>query len=402
MKRLAWSSRRSGRQAGMALLEIMIGLTLGLFAVLIIVKSFSSVEQMARSGTGQADAQQRGALVAWRLNREFRMAGAGIGHSATAWGCRLNVWRNGARLLPRASAWPAPFDNLPTDLRLVPIAVSDNSGPGATDQVLLASSRGATGLTPLTATVQSATTIESGTTTGFRAGDLLLMTDATAVGDCQVGQIDSGFAPPIPGSAPSTAIPTGATTAIYNGPTGFANLPQPGDYVILNLGSTPSLQMVGVNALNQLVLFDSLNMMTGAEPVVLAENLRQFQVLYGIDNGGGGGVANDNIIDQWLPPSGIWAFNSLHSTTSNALQVKAVRMAVVIRAGTMQGRQGPSSLTLFGDLPAAQQVVVSLTTAERYDQFQVYDTVIALRNESAALCSEQRRAAAIPAPSICD
>jgi len=34
----------------MALLETMIGLTLGLLAVLVIVKSFASIEQFARAG----------------------------------------------------------------------------------------------------------------------------------------------------------------------------------------------------------------------------------------------------------------------------------------------------------------------------------------------------------------
>jgi type IV pilus assembly protein PilW len=386
----------------MALLETMIGLTLGLLAVLVIVKSFASIEQFARAGVAQADAQQRGALVSWRLVREIRMAGAGLGHSATAWGCRLNVWRAGARLLPRASSWPAPFANLPTTLLLTPVAASDQTGHGDTDQLIFASARGSAGTAPLTSSVVSASMIEAGSTTAYRAGDLLLMTDATAVSDCQVGQVDSHYAQPAVGTPAATAIPTGPDGTLYNGPIGFANLAQPADYTVLNLGSTPSLQLVGVNTMGQLVLLDALGMMTGTEPVVLAEQVRQFQVLYGIDDGIGGGVPNDNVIDRWVAPSGPWAFDTVHSAATPALQVKAVRIAVVVRAGSPQGRQGPASLTLFGDLPAPLQVIVPLTAAERFDQFQVYDMVIALRNGSAALCSEPRRAAAVPAPSICD
>jgi len=63
------------------------------------------------------------------------------------------------------------------------------------------------------------------------------------------------------------------------------NLPQPGDYTMINLGTTPTLQMIGVNALGQLVLLDAMGMMTGAEPVVLAENVVQLQVVYGLDDG---------------------------------------------------------------------------------------------------------------------
>ncbi|MGE0801502.1 MAG: PilW family protein [Lautropia sp.] len=388
------------RVRGIALLEAIIGLTLGLIALLVIVQSFASVERFTRAGAGQAEAQQRGATTSWRLLRELRMAGAGLGHAPAAWGCTLNVWRDGIQLLPRAGQWPAPFANLPQTLLLTPIAASDDSGPNDSDQLLFASGRGAAGVTPVTTSVISASQVQATSSTGYRAGDLLLLTDATTVGGCQVGEVDAGYIA-LPGVAAPQAIPTGAISARYNAPTGFTGLPQPGDYLMLNLGSTPSLQMLGVNDDRELVLLDALGMMTGAEPVVLAQNVRQFQVLYGLDDGVGG-VANDNVIDRWVAPNGAWAFGTLHSAATPALQVKAIRLAIVVQTDTPQGRDGPASLTLFEDLPPALQVTVPLAAAERGFQFQVYDSVIALRNEASALCAEHRRLAALPAPSICD
>jgi len=392
---------RGRAQAGMALLETVLGLVLGLVALLVIVQSYASIEQFTRSSGGQADAQQRGAVASWRLLRELRLAGAGIGHGPTLWGCTLNVWRAGVQLLPRASAWPAPFAGLPTAPLLVPVAVSDNTGPNGSDRLMFTAARGAAGVAPATTSIVSTSMIQSTSSSGYRAGDLLLVTDATTLGNCQVGQVDSTYLAPAGLPAPS-AIPTGAAGAPFNAPTGFANLPQPGDYTMINLGTTPTLQMIGVNALGQLVLLDAMGMMTGAEPVVLAENVVQLQVVYGLDDGVGGGVANDNVIDRWVPPSGTWQFSVVHSATSTALQIKAIRLAIVMRSDTTQGRSAPASLTLFPDLPTAAQVTMALSATDRAYQYQVYDSIIALRNASAALCAEHRRAVALPAPSICD
>ena len=388
-------------QRGIALIETLIGVALGLLTVLVLVQSFAAVERFSQANAGQADAQQRGAVALWRVQRELRMAGATLGHAPGVWGCTLNAWRGGTRLLPRTVGWPDPFAALPTTLRLTPIAVDDDAGPGGTDQIVFASGRGAAGVTPAAATIASATSVTAGSTNGFRAGDLLLIAALSTIGDCQVGQVDSSYHV-TPGVAAPFDVPTGPAGAPYNGPNGFADLPQPGEYGLINLGTTPSIQIIGVNSVGQLVLLDALQRMTGGEPVVLAENVRQFQVLYGLDDGVGVGLPNDNIIDRWVAPTGAWSFATLHASAANALQIKAIRLAIVVRTDVAQGRLGPSEMRLFEDLPPAVQVPIPFSTSERAHQFQVYDTVIALRNLSTALCSEERRRAGVPAPSVCE
>ncbi|MGE0315795.1 MAG: PilW family protein [Lautropia sp.] len=393
--------KRRSAQAGLSLIETVIGLALGLIALLVIVQAFTSIRQFTAASSGQADAQQRGTIASWRLLRELRMAGAGIGHGPTLWGCRLNAWRDGVAFLPRPTAWPAPFDNLPTTLRLVPIAVSDDTGPHGSDQLLVMTARGAAGTAPATTSVASGTMVRSGSTAGYRVGDLLLMTDATSVADCQVGQVDASYLAPAGVAAPSD-VPTGAAGTRYNAPTGFSNLPQPGDYSMINLGSTPTIQMIGIDDDRRLLLYDAMGMMTGADPVVLAENVHQLQVLYGLDDGVSGGVANDNVVDRWVSPGGAWAFAAVHSAATNALAIKAIRIAIVTRSATPQGRTGPATITLFEDLPAASQVTITPSLADRQYQFQIHDSVIALRNETAALCAEHRRLSGVPAAAACD
>ena len=399
-RRLQPAPSRRG-EAGMALLETVIGLALGLVALLVIVQSFTNSEQFMRASGGQADAQQRGTIATWRLTRELRMAGSGIGHGASIWGCTLNAWKGGARILPRPLPWPEPFDNLPTTLVLTPVAVADDAGPNGSDQILFSNARSAAGNVPSTVSIISAGMIQSTSSAGFRARDMLLVADATTVGPCQIGQIDTGYAP-VPGLAAPSQLPTGSAGTTYNAPTGFANLPQPGDYTMVNLGGGASVQMIGLNDQEQLVLLDALGTMTGTEPVVLAENVLQMQVLYGLDDGSGGGTANDNVVDQWVSPRGGLQFANLHSASGAALRVKALRVAVVVRTDARQGRTGPSTVTLFPDMPAADRVTISLSASEQANQLQVYDLVIPLRNTLAALCAEHRRAGAVAAPGVCN
>lgn len=392
---------RSVHQRGLALLEILIGVVLGLLTVMVMVQTFGIVERSSQANASQADAQQRGAVALWRVQRELRLAGAGLGHSPGAWGCAVNAWRDGTRLLPRTGTWPAPFASLPTTLLLTPLAVGNDAGPGATDLVVFASGRGAAGVLPANALIASAASVSIGSTSGYRRGDLLLMTPSASAGACQIGQVDSTFTVTSGVAAPSQ-VPTTTVGAPYNTADGFTTLAQPAEYSLINLGSTPSIQMLGVNDRGQLVLLDALRMMTAADPVVLTENVRDLQILYGLDDGVGTGLANDNIIDRWVAPDGSWAFANLHSAATAALQVKALRLAIVVRSDQPQGRVGPAELTLFPDLPEALRKTLSFTTAERQYQFQVYESVIALRNQAMALCSEERRNAGVPAPSICD
>lgn len=160
--------------------------------------------------------------------------------------------------------------------------------------------------------------------------------------------------------------------------------------------------MLGRNAEGQLVLLDALQVMTADEPVVLADNVHDFQLLYGLDDGVGGGLPNDNVIDRWVTPSAGWAFAVLHGPATPALQIKAIRLAIVVRSDKPQGREGPASLTLFADQPAALQTTLDFSAAQRLYQYQVYESVVALRNLSLALCSEGRRRTGVPAPSVCE
>lgn len=73
-------------RGGFSLVEIMVGLAMGMIAMLIILQVFSVFEGGKRTTTGAADAQSNGAIALYMIERDARMAGWGIGSAAYS-GC---------------------------------------------------------------------------------------------------------------------------------------------------------------------------------------------------------------------------------------------------------------------------------------------------------------------------
>ena len=101
---------RAAAQAGVTLIELMVGLVVGLLAVLVISQVMLTSEGQKRTATGGADAQISGALALYTLQRDLEQAGYGIASNPSIFGCPLSARFNGAAIAgfrrggPRASA----------------------------------------------------------------------------------------------------------------------------------------------------------------------------------------------------------------------------------------------------------------------------------------------------------
>ncbi len=62
-------------QAGFTLVEIMVGLVIGMLATLAIVQVMSVFEGQKRATTGTADAQTNGSIALYNIGRELQFAG---------------------------------------------------------------------------------------------------------------------------------------------------------------------------------------------------------------------------------------------------------------------------------------------------------------------------------------
>ena len=71
-------SAKSFRQAGFSLVELMVGLVIGLLATLAIMQIFSAFEGQKRTTSGTADAQTSGSVALYTLQRDVQLAGFGL------------------------------------------------------------------------------------------------------------------------------------------------------------------------------------------------------------------------------------------------------------------------------------------------------------------------------------
>ena len=62
-------------QAGFTLVEIMVGLAIGMLATVVIMQVFSVFETQKRATTGNADAQTNGGIALYNIGRELQLAG---------------------------------------------------------------------------------------------------------------------------------------------------------------------------------------------------------------------------------------------------------------------------------------------------------------------------------------
>ncbi|MDP2694617.1 MAG: prepilin-type N-terminal cleavage/methylation domain-containing protein, partial [Gallionella sp.] len=105
---------------GFSLVEIMVGMVIGLISTIIVMQVFATFEGQKRTTTGGSDAQTNGGVGLYTLERDMRMAGYGF---ADATGCALASSFNGTALAP---------------LVLAPVTITDGAG-GLPDSITVLS-----------------------------------------------------------------------------------------------------------------------------------------------------------------------------------------------------------------------------------------------------------------------
>lgn len=383
---------KTRRHRGFTLIELMVGLTIGLLTVLIITEVFAVSNIRNRQIAGGNDAQQAATIVNYQIGNILRQAGSNLLQGSNVWGCRLQAKKGTDTLVSRAS-WPASFSSLDgKNLRVTPIAVmaaDDDPASRGSDIVVAMGGSGGTSYvfsgTP--DTVDNKINVPN--SNGVLLSDYFLMasTDSTAVGSvCYLLRASSSSTDfPLTNTGgmlddTPTAIPLDEDVM----PDSLANITVaiPGNIGLLNLGTTPKFYMLGVDP-NQMVLtlYDLLqdrNNGTVGSAITLGENVFMLRVLYGADNGTGG-------LDWHSPNEDGWQFDDLQAGTPAATTrlrtIKALRLALIARATYPSSDLSPATIKLFSSLSGAGlEQTISLTPAEQRYRYQVYETVVPLFN----------------------
>lgn len=384
----------AARQRGVTLIELMVGMAIGLLAVLVIAQVTTVYEGRKRTITAGSDAQVNGALALQTLQRDVQASGYGMTEGG-ATGCRIVGLRTGMT---------ARFERT-----LAPVIVTDGTN-GAPDSLDVLMSNHADFALP-TRVANSHTrasnvfVIGANTGLGHHQGDLMLAVPTPTPDPTDPARYCSLFnlsAEPVSGSN-ELFHDAGATgpwnqdlnTTVFPG-TQSTDLSYPAGSMLLNLGTLVSRRycVSGLASaqcdspapqtpynLRQLS-FDSSTGQTTADD--LYPQIVQLQAVYGLDTS----TPADRVADTWTATS--------PTTAKDWQRVVAVRVAVVARS--TQNEQRPKSATTT----ATQWVTPTLpvwypdgVTAEalhveksppgtgddwRNYRYKVFETVIPLRN----------------------
>ncbi len=393
--------KRSHNFRGFSLVEVMVGLVIGMLGILVIMQVFAVSEGQKRTTTGGVDAQANGIAALSAIDRDARQAGYGYTTFPglpinPLLGCPIRAYnQNAVNPVPGPGGSNIAF-------RLYPVLITDGGG-GLPDTVTITygTSTGLSAPVTLTGTRPAPATSVSAPPTGVHFGDLVVTVETGK--DCTLNQITGpGSYPypfgPVTDRYPVKGVPVNpppANTLVHapgvNGPfnrsgglgVSYCSTGVPCPSSLVNLG-IPVIQSYWISPPNTFAVSDLLLGGAGATNMTaLADNIVNLQAQYGVDTNG------DNILDLWTDAVGIYTDNNSFAapspTGATIATIKSIRVAVVARSTLKEKMNaGVCDATAAAPIlwPGPQQVAVDLSAipdALCY-RYRVYETVIPLRN----------------------
>lgn len=376
--RLPLPAPRTGRRSrlgGFSLVEIMVGILIGMFAVLVILQLLSSASTQQRLAGSSGDAQINGAIASHLLSRELTQAGLGLS-AYTLLGCSLGYTTTGDGAAVTLGAL-APVTVNPTT-SLVP------AGDANTDTLLvIGGASGSPSEGDATLAVSTSTSLTVSTPASFAVGDWVVAAGTTR------------------DSSSACALRLGRVTAISGSAltltSATASLPlNSGAY---NLGAQPSIHAFAVRNGN-LTMCDYLvnncgsssNVSNSAVWVPVASNVVSLRAQYGRDTSGLAASTMDGVVDsfdQTTPASG-----GTVPLYCGWLRVIGLRLALVARsqqydkalvttaAPTWSGSTANTSTTtaLTTVTPTAAPIDLSGNSEWQHYRYKTIEVSIPLRN----------------------
>lgn len=362
---------RRNKNRGFSLVEIMVGLVIGMLGILVIMQVFTLSEGRKRTTTNSNDAQENGLSAILAIERDVRQAGYGY-TSSPGLGSNLALGCN------QVIAYNQNANPTNIQFRLIPILITDG-GPGLSDSITVAYSTANSIVTPVTVTQSAAPSAEYTLTNnadkaGFTTGDLVLAVDPGPPQKCGLAQITG-----LTGAGNVITHNPGAG-GDYNAPAGLGITASQ----LINLGNPAIVRYFIPAAPNYNLSIADLKLGTTGgvtNALTLADNIVNIQAQYGIDTN------NDGSVDSWVEPTGAtWGDDGATTPNKDSIaQIKAVRVAVVARSALMEKvdpATGSCTTTTTAPTTWAGGPTVNLSADANWQcyRYKVYQTIIPLRN----------------------
>lgn len=359
----------SRRQQGFSLVELLVGLAIGLIASGAIIQTFSTYEAQKRSTVAGSEAQENGLIAVAQLEQDIHNAGAGLADGA-AFDCVA------AQTHTYSSLLGGPIPNF----SFAPLIVT--AGATATDSDAIQVNTGdLLGGIPAYTTKPMITPIgalDVSRVDGFAVGDLIIVMQGN---DCTLMQVSQV----IPATMQLLHNPG---VRIYNptlpNATGFPAYATGARVLDPKTITSKTYQVNGGNL--QLVVS-----VTGVPPTVetfsLVHNVVFMKAQYGV------APVGSQAVDTWVDATGIWTPTALAASPANRKRIKAVRFVVVSRSDKEEGsnvttpctnvslrvNNGPCAWRDSATDPAPLIDLSATPNWQRY-RYKVYQTIVPLRN----------------------
>ena len=340
------NGRRSrSYQAGFTLVEIMVGLGIGMLATVIIIQVMSVFEAQRRTTTGTADAQTNGGIALYNIGRELQMAGYPL----------MPVTDSG---LECTTVTGTVNGTAATPGRLSPVTIVDNA-VGA----------GVNASPSDTITIRYGSAPMGGVPTLVNAAPTANVANVDNNLGCQKDDV--------------TLITTGTTCYMSS-----VNL------AVAVAKKVPMLDVTGANPGANLACMGTWNEITYAvnngnlerNGVPSVAGIVNLQVQYGVSV-----TANSNQVTQWVDASGgTWSA----PTVANRNRIKGIRIAVVARNAKLETGvvtaacssttvAAPTGLCAWEGSVASPAPAIDLSAGDvkwASYRYRVFETIIPLRN----------------------
>ena len=341
-------------QRGMSLVELMVGILVGLLVVMAASGSLAFFEAQRTTSLSGNAAMNSGMMGGYLLQRDLRNAGVGLLNASQIACTRVNLFYNGATRADGAA--------------VAPVQIVDG-GAGA-DSVSIFFADSVLGSAPMKLTRGLTTAGENlhvSSVSGVQVGDVVLIAGNGGTDPCSVAQV-SGI---VPGATDidltrvvSTWNPASPTAAFATAPLYSAG------GVVMRTGNNITWRNYSA-AGGALTATDRIT----NTAVQVATNVVTLQAQYGVTDG------VSNIVRRWVDATNEWA----NPTVDLITRIRAVRFSVVVRGGRKEiVTDGSGNCTTTTTAPSAWPDVPPLDLSADPDwmcyRYQAYASIVPLKN----------------------
>jgi type IV pilus assembly protein PilW len=299
------SMRPKDSQRGFSLMEIMVGVAIGLIGIVVMFQTIEVWEARKRTTSSGSDAQVAGTLAMFALERDLKLAGYGYGQS-------INFFMGAPLTIYDALRTPTTFTT-----NVYPVQITDGAaGAPDTISVFWGNSSFLTAKQSFTASTNTTKRTEK-SRTGFQLGDVAMVCGIVGTNQCTLVEITDNTA------ADGLTLKHEAV-----GYTNFAGQPATARYnpgtspfaytlgTLYNLGPRPQMNTWQITNGKVLTWSDALH--SEVAPTEVGEGIIDLQAQYGTATDSDG----DGIMD-----STTWSA----AAPANWNLVQAVRVALLAR-----------------------------------------------------------------------